>query len=225
MGGFYIPRSGGPGGVNNYVWDPNTLDWVPEEQAGGGGGGGGDASAANQTTEIARLTSILAQLDVALSTRGSEATLADILAALPAALGAGGGLKVDGSGTALPVSGTFWQATQPVSGPLTDTQLRASAVPISLANPALTASSPGAVSVGTSSGAAVSANANRKGLVLVNTSSATISLAFGAAAVLNSGITLDPGAAWTMTKDTFTTAEVRAIAGAAASNLAYQEFT
>jgi hypothetical protein len=31
------------------------------------------------------------------------------------------------------VTGTFWQATQPVSGPLTDTQLRASAVPVSLA--------------------------------------------------------------------------------------------
>ena len=32
------------------------------------------------------------------------------------------------------VTGTFWQATQPVSGPLTDTQLRASAVPVSLAS-------------------------------------------------------------------------------------------
>jgi hypothetical protein len=30
-----------------------------------------------------------------------------------------------------PVSGTFWQATQPVSGPLTDVQLRATAVPVS----------------------------------------------------------------------------------------------
>jgi len=30
-----------------------------------------------------------------------------------------------------PVSGTFWQGTQPVSGPLTDTQLRAAAVPVS----------------------------------------------------------------------------------------------
>jgi hypothetical protein len=29
-----------------------------------------------------------------------------------------------------PVTGTFWQATQPVSGPLTDTQLRASDVPV-----------------------------------------------------------------------------------------------
>lgn len=40
-----------------------------------------------------------------------------------------------------PVSGTFWQATQPVSGtvtatgPVTDTQLRATAVPVSLATP------------------------------------------------------------------------------------------
>jgi hypothetical protein len=33
--------------------------------------------------------------------------------------------------TAVPVSGTFWQATQPVSGPLTDTELRATAVPVS----------------------------------------------------------------------------------------------
>jgi hypothetical protein len=33
--------------------------------------------------------------------------------------------------SAVPVSGTFWQATQPVSGPLTDAQLRASAVPVS----------------------------------------------------------------------------------------------
>lgn len=30
-----------------------------------------------------------------------------------------------------PVSGTFWQATQPVSGPLTDAQLRATPVPVS----------------------------------------------------------------------------------------------
>jgi hypothetical protein len=33
--------------------------------------------------------------------------------------------------TAVPVSGTFYQATQPVSGPLTDTELRATPVPVS----------------------------------------------------------------------------------------------
>lgn len=34
--------------------------------------------------------------------------------------------------TSIAVTGTFYQATQPVSGPLTDTQLRATAVPVSL---------------------------------------------------------------------------------------------
>jgi len=37
---------------------------------------------------------------------------------------------VNDVGNPLPVSGSFWQATQPVSGPLTDAQLRASRVPI-----------------------------------------------------------------------------------------------
>lgn len=43
----------------------------------------------------------------------------------------GGAAKIDGSATVQPVSGTFFQATQPVSGPLTDTQLRATPVPVS----------------------------------------------------------------------------------------------
>jgi hypothetical protein len=55
---------------------------------------------------------------------------------------------VDGSAVTQPVSGTFWQATQPVSiaatvavsGPLTDVQLRASAVPVSLASTTITGS-------------------------------------------------------------------------------------
>ncbi len=55
----------------------------------------------------------------------------------PAVLGSGTGIrgwlrsiyeKLTGT---LSVTGTFWQATQPVSGPVTDTQLRATAVPIS----------------------------------------------------------------------------------------------
>ncbi len=39
-----------------------------------------------------------------------------------------------------PVTGTFFQATQPVSGPLTDTQLRASTVPVSLTSTTVTGS-------------------------------------------------------------------------------------
>jgi hypothetical protein len=92
---------------------------------------------------------------------------------------------------------------------------------------ALTAAAPTAVSVGVASGVAVAANANRKGLVLTNTSNAIISLnCVGAAAVLLSGITLNAnGGVWVMGEYTFTTAEIRAIASAAASNLAVQEFT
>jgi len=47
-----------------------------------------------------------------------------------ATVSASNALKVDGSAVTQPVSGTFWQSTQPVSGPLTDAQLRASAVPV-----------------------------------------------------------------------------------------------
>jgi hypothetical protein len=42
-----------------------------------------------------------------------------------------GALRVDGSAVTQPVSGTFWQTTQPVSGPLTNNELRASAVQVS----------------------------------------------------------------------------------------------
>lgn len=90
----------------------------------------------------------------------------------------------------------------------------------------LTASAPTAASVGVASAAAVTANTSRKGLVLTNTSSNNISIAYGAAAVLNSGITLLPnGGTFVMDATTFSTAEIRAIAGGAASNLAVQEFT
>lgn len=65
------------------------------------------------------------------------------LPSIPAGANTIGNVNVNGT---VPVSGTFWQATQPVSGsvtvsgtvtatgPLTDTQLRATAVPVSLAS-------------------------------------------------------------------------------------------
>ncbi len=90
----------------------------------------------------------------------------------------------------------------------------------------LTASAPIAAAVGVASAAALAANASRKAAVLVNTSDNVISLAFGAPAVLNSGITLFPGGTFNLTRDNFfSAAEIRAIASVAASNLAIQEFT
>lgn len=89
----------------------------------------------------------------------------------------------------------------------------------------LTASAPTAASVGTSSGVVIAANANRKGLILTNTSSlATVSfhLANGTA-VLNSGITLYPHDSWVMDEYTFTTAAINGIASVASTNVAIQE--
>ena len=89
----------------------------------------------------------------------------------------------------------------------------------------LTPASPGAATVGVASGSVLAANASRTGLVLVNTSTNTISIGFGAAAVLNSGITLTPNGAFTMQSSTFTTTEIFAIASGAGSNLAIQEYS
>lgn len=81
------------------------------DPSGGGGGGGGDASAAKQDEQTALLGNIdshVDQLEGYLD--GVETAIAStntkLNGGLPAALGAGSGLKVDGSGTPLPVSGT-----------------------------------------------------------------------------------------------------------------------
>ena len=89
----------------------------------------------------------------------------------------------------------------------------------------LTPSAPTAASVGVTSAQAVAANANRKGLVLINTSVNTISLGFGSAAVLNSGVTLYPNGIYEMDEYLFDLGAVNAIASAASSNLAIQEYT
>jgi len=90
----------------------------------------------------------------------------------------------------------------------------------------LTASAPAAASVGVASAQALAANTSRRGLVLTNTSANQISVAFGATAVLASGITLNAnGGTFVMDSGTFSSAAVNAIAAGAASNLAIQEFT
>ena len=88
------------------------------------------------------------------------------------------------------------------------------------------ANAPAAATVGVASAQAVAANASRKGLILTNTSSNFISLAFGpaTAAVLYSGITLVPYGIYEMDDRNFTTAAVFAIASGATSNLGIQEW-
>jgi hypothetical protein len=94
--------------AGTYVWDSGSLSWVKAVQAGVGGGGS------------------LTDAELRASPVPVSGPLTDAqIRATP--------LPVSGTvsvGT-VPVTGTFWQATQPVSGPLTDAQLRAVAVPVS----------------------------------------------------------------------------------------------
>jgi hypothetical protein len=139
-------------------------------------------------------------------------------------------LDVDGSG-AVPSTSTWFGSVAPTVGQKT----MAASVPFTLASdqPAvptrsdndLTPASPAAATVGVASAAAVAANATRRGLILINNSVATISCAFGAAAVLNSGLTLESGAAFSMNEFSFDRGAVNCIASAAASNLSVQEFS
>lgn len=90
----------------------------------------------------------------------------------------------------------------------------------------LSPAAPTAVAVGVASTAVLAANAARKGLILVNTSAAAISLnVVGGTAVLNSGITLYPGGTWVMDSFSYTVAAINGIASVAASNIAIQEFS
>ena len=89
----------------------------------------------------------------------------------------------------------------------------------------LTASIPTSATSGTSSAQIVAANASRKGLVIINASSNTLSIGIGATAVLNSGITLTPWGSFVMDDYTYSTAAINAIASAVSTGVAIQEYT
>lgn len=92
-------------------------------------------SGAATLTEQQSQTTLLGTIDA--DTGAIASSVASLDSKNPALVG--GRVPVDGSGVTQPVSGTFWQATQPVSiassvavtGPLTNAELRASAVPVS----------------------------------------------------------------------------------------------
>lgn len=101
-----------------------------------------------------------------------------------------------------------------------------SAISVTSAKAPLTPSVPTFATVGTSSTSIVSSNGARKGLIICNTStSATVSLSLNGDAVLGSGITLPPGASWTMGEYDFATNAVVGIASSAGTNVGVQEFT
>jgi len=90
----------------------------------------------------------------------------------------------------------------------------------------LTSSAPANASVGVATTAVLASNANRKGCVIVNDSTATVYLSFGANAELNKGIRLNSGGgSFEMSEKTFNTSAINGIATGAGSNVTVQEWT
>lgn len=169
-------------GVAQYLWDTNTLSWVVSTGSAASSGSVSvtnfpasqavtgaffqatqpvsasslplPAGAATETTISDMSAKLPSTLSAAPGTDTGQAAIpVRVISQLGASGGAGGGLTnaelrasavpVSGafyqatqpvslaSAPTTPVTGTFWQATQPVSGPLTDTQIRATALPIS----------------------------------------------------------------------------------------------
>lgn len=93
--------------ADSKVYVTNAADFP----SGGGGGGGGAVTVADGA-DVAQGTTTDAAATGNGSVIGILKRLRSLLnGGLPAALGAGGGIKIDGSGTALPVSGTVAVST------------------------------------------------------------------------------------------------------------------
>lgn len=82
---------------------------------------------------------------------------------------------------------------------------------------------PATAAVTNVSSTVVASNANRKGLIIVNTTLTPVFLSFGAPAVANSGIMLVKGGTFVMDSFTFTTQNVRAIVASGTTTLSIQE--
>lgn len=90
-----------------------------------------------------------------------------------------------------------------------------------------TGSAPATVTIGAASATVIASNANRKGLVITNTSAlGVLYLNFAAGtAVVGSGVTLYAHDSFYMDAYSFTTAQINAIASLAGTTVSVQEFT
>lgn len=164
----------------------------------------GAATSANQTTEITALQLIDNPVgSVAAGTAGTSSYLT-------------GGIF----NTTLPTLTNGQQAAVQL-----DSSGRLIVVGVLTTKSDLTPGSPTSATVGIASAQAVASNANRKGLILTNLSNNKIFLGFGATAVINTGVALYPGGSFEMDEYCFDTGAINAIASAASSTLAIQEYS
>lgn len=110
--------------------------------------------------------------------------------------------------------------------PITQSSQQGSSGAVVIDKTDLAPAAPTSATATTTSAQIVAANANRKGLVITNVSNNRVSLGLsGNAAILNNGITLYPGGIFVMDPFTFDVGAVMAIASAASSGIAIQEFS
>lgn len=111
------------------------------------------------------------------------------------------------------------------TGSIVETGTASNPLPVKQTNTSLTADTPAAAVVGTSSSLVLAANTARKGVVLTNVSANRISISFGAAATINRGITIFASDRWEMNALSFNTEDIYAVASGASSTLCIQQFT
>ncbi len=97
--------------------------------------------------------------------------------------------------------------------------------PVSVTKTTLTGASPATATATTTSSIIISANANRKGLIITNLTNTRVYLSFGTnAAIVNRGIMLANSGSFVMDEYSFSTEAIRAIVSVGTTTLSIQEF-
>jgi len=190
--------------VGNFIWDTGTLAWVKAT-----------GSAVGTNVNVTNFPAVQAV--------SGPLTALELIALLPLPVDVIDLFLLDATFTAR--INTLGQKLMAASTPVVLASDQ-SALPIEKTD--LGAAAPTAAAVGVASGVILAANAARRGGTLRNLSTGgqRVSLAFdGAAAVLDSGVTLFPQDAFSLEAFDFTTGAIAAIASAAAGAVAIQEWT
>jgi hypothetical protein len=136
--------------------------------------------------------------------------------------GSGSNPSVGPNGSPIPGDSTLI-GSEDASGNLQPASV-ANPVPVKSYPTSGTGNTPTNVAISTSSIQVLASNALRKGANICNISYGTVSLSFGSAAVVYTGVTLGPGGTFWMDGTDFTTAAIFAVSTQTNTTIAVQEF-